>query len=53
MLGATRTVGSSETVRGSVLLHPDLPKIVYSRIPSDGMDGYPMVPPDWYIKGVA
>lgn len=47
MLGATRTFGPSETVRVSVLSHLNLPGIVYFRIPSDGMDGYPMVPPDW------
>ncbi|KAF8808192.1 glycoside hydrolase family 47 protein [Phlegmacium glaucopus] len=27
------------------------PEIVYFRIHSDGMDGYAMMPSDWYIKG--
>ncbi|TFK42101.1 glycoside hydrolase [Crucibulum laeve] len=27
------------------------PEIVYFRIPSDGMDGFPGAPSDWYIKG--
>ncbi|KAF8971818.1 glycoside hydrolase family 47 protein [Flammula alnicola] len=29
------------------------PETIYFRVPSDGMDGYPNAPPDWYIKGAA